>query len=124
MKLNHSGWTTLSVAGWNRLVPWPLPAPCRPRILVLHHGLGILHLQNVSPILTYLHNFHFLPSPTVPHFYSRLIQYNSTIVYLLDSMLYYVLSKINFSRTRRMRLFPCRQPELCRRPQTMRFFPF
>ena len=73
-----------------RCYPWPL----------LRHGVRILHLHNVFSILPYLPNFHFLPSPTEPHFYSILLWCKFTVLYLLAYMLYYVLSKTLFKQNK------------------------
>ena len=56
---------------------------------LLHHGLRILQIHNFSPLILYLPIFHFLSSPTAPHFYSSLFRCKLTVLYLLASMLYY-----------------------------------
>ena len=94
--------------------PWPL----------IHHGLRIIQMQHASTLLPYLHIVHFLPTPIVPHFYSSLLWWKLTVLYLLAYV--YIMSNLilYLSRTRHMHLFPCHQPELCWRPQTMQFLKF
>ena len=63
---------------------------------LLHHGVRILHIQHVSPLLPYLPILHLIPSPTVPYFKSSLIQCKLTVLYLLDYTLHCVQSKTLF----------------------------
>ena len=70
---------------------------------------------------TYLFSTSLIPllrhKSTIAYFGAILLSFN----FLL---LCYIVSNIKLysSRMRCMRLFPCRQPKLCRRPQTVHFF--
>ena len=70
---------------------------------------------------TYLISTSLLSSMNVPHFCSSLLRWGCMSCTLL--LLCYIISNLKFysSRIRRMRLFPCLQPELCPRPQRMYF---
>ena len=63
---------------------------------LIQHEVNILQLNRVSSLIPYLPIFHFLTSPTVPHFYSSLLQCKLTVLYLLASMLYYFQAKTLF----------------------------